>query len=88
VATASSGLTDADGESIDGTAAIRQHTTERFRPVRAVEADPRFRAARRRHRRGATVTAAAVAVRFPRIARWRTQTRAPRMRILCQTLRC
>jgi DNA ligase-1 len=69
VAKAYSGLTD---EEIDRLYRwIRQHTLERFGPVRAVEPVHVFELhfegifASARHRSG-------VAVRFPRIARWRT----------------
>ena len=69
VAKAYSGLTDEEIDRLDRW--IRQHTTERFGPVRAVEPVHVFElhfegiAQSARHRSG-------VAVRFPRIARWRT----------------
>jgi DNA ligase-1 len=69
VAKAYSGLTDDEIDQLDRW--IRQHTLERFGPVRAVEPAHVFElhfegiAESTRHRSG-------VAVRFPRIARWRT----------------
>jgi len=68
-AKAYSGLTDAEMREVDSF--IKQHTLEKFGPVRAVE--PRlvfelhFEGIQRssRHKSG-------IAVRFPRIARWRT----------------
>ena len=69
VAKAYSGLDDAEIARLDRW--IRAHTTERFGPVRAVEAvhvfELAFEAVQRssRHKSG-------VAVRFPRIVRWRT----------------
>jgi DNA ligase-1 len=69
VAKAYSGLDDAQIGKLDRW--IRAHTTERFGPVRAVEAVHVFELAFEavqlsgRHKSG-------VAVRFPRIARWRT----------------
>jgi len=69
VAKAYSGLTDEEIDQLDRW--IRQHTVERFGPVRAVEPAHVFElhfegiAGSARHRSG-------VAVRFPRIARWRT----------------
>jgi len=69
VAKAYSGLTDEEIDRLDRW--IRQHTLERFGPVRAVEPVHVFElhfegiAESARHRSG-------VAVRFPRIARWRT----------------
>ena len=68
VAKAYSGLTDAELDELDRW--IRQHTLERYGPVRAVEPLQVFElhfegiAASGRHKSG-------VAVRFPRIARWR-----------------
>ena len=68
VAKAYSGLTDAEIDELDRW--IRQHTVERFGPVRHVEQVHVFElhfegiAASPRHKSG-------VAVRFPRIARWR-----------------
>ena len=68
-AKAYSGLTDAEIRSLD--AWIRRHTVERFGPVRQVEPVQVFELAFEgiqrspRHKSG-------VAVRFPRIARWRT----------------
>jgi DNA ligase-1 len=69
VAKAYSGLDDAEIARLDRW--IRAHTTERFGPVRAVEPEHVFELAFEavqlsgRHKSG-------VAVRFPRIARWRT----------------
>jgi DNA ligase-1 len=69
VAKAYSGLTDEEIDRLDRW--IRQHTLERFGPVRAVEPVHVFElhfegiARSARHKSG-------VAVRFPRIARWRT----------------
>jgi DNA ligase-1 len=68
VAKAYSGLTDAEIARVDRW--IRQNTIERFGPVRAVRPELVFEIAfegvnaSRRHKSG-------VAVRFPRIARWR-----------------
>jgi DNA ligase-1 len=68
VAKAYSGLADAEILRVDRW--IRQHTVERFGPVRAVQPLLVFEiafegiAASKRHKSG-------VAVRFPRIARWR-----------------
>ena len=67
-AKAYSGLTDAEIRTLD--AWIRRHTVERFGPVRQVEPVQVFELAfegiqrSSRHKSG-------VAVRFPRIARWR-----------------
>jgi len=69
VAKAYSGLDDAEIARLD--AWIRAHTLERFGPVRSVEAEHVFELAYEaiqrssRHKSG-------VAVRFPRILRWRT----------------
>lgn len=69
VAKAYSGLDDQEIGRLDRW--IRAHTTERFGPVRSVEPDQVFELAfeavqlSKRHKSG-------VAVRFPRIARWRT----------------
>jgi DNA ligase-1 len=69
VAKAYSGLSDAEIRELDGW--VRSHTVQRFGPVRAVEATQVFElhfegiARSTRHKSG-------VAVRFPRIARWRT----------------
>jgi DNA ligase 1 len=69
VAKAYSGLSDAEIAELDRW--IRSHTVERFGPVRAVEPSQVFELhfeglqASRRHKSG-------VAVRFPRIGRWRT----------------
>lgn len=69
VAKAYSGLSDAEIRELDGW--VRAHTLERFGPVRAVEPSQVFElhfegiARSTRHKSG-------VAVRFPRIARWRT----------------
>jgi DNA ligase-1 len=74
VAKAYSGLTDEEIDRLDRW--IRQHTVERFGPVRAVEPVHVFElhfegiAESSRHRSG-------VAVRFPRIARWRTDKKPP-----------
>ena len=72
-AKAYSGLTDAEIAAVD--AFVRQNTVERFGPVRVVKPDLVFELAfegiqrSSRHRSG-------IAVRFPRIARWRTDKRA------------
>jgi DNA ligase 1 len=69
VAKAYSGLTDSEILKVDRW--IRQNTLERFGPVRAVKPELVFEIAfeaineSTRHKSG-------VAVRFPRIARWRT----------------
>jgi DNA ligase 1 len=71
-AKAYSGLTDAEIRRVD--AFVRRNTLERFGPVRAVRPELVFEIAFEgiqrspRHRSG-------VAVRFPRIARWRTDKR-------------
>ena len=68
IAKAYSGLSDKEITEVDRW--IRQHTTERFGPVRAVDPDLVFELAfdavrhSPRHRSG-------LALRFPRIARWR-----------------
>jgi DNA ligase-1 len=68
VASAYSGLTDAEFRQVDRW--IRGHVTERFGPVRSVEPGLVFELAfegirpSSRHRSG-------VALRFPRMARWR-----------------
>jgi DNA ligase-1 len=68
-AKAYSGLTDAEITQVDRY--VRQHTVERFGPVRSVTPELVFELAfenisvSNRHKSG-------VAVRFPRIARWRT----------------
>lgn len=73
VAKAYSGLDDAEIASLDGW--IRTHTLERFGPVRSVEPvhvfELAYEAIQRsgRHKSG-------VAVRFPRILRWRTDLTA------------
>jgi len=73
VAKAYSGLTDEEIDRLDRW--IREHTLERFGPVRSVEPVQVFElhfegiAASTRHRSG-------VAVRFPRISRWRTDKTA------------
>jgi len=83
VAKAYSGLTDEEIDRLDRW--IRQHTLERFGPVRAVEPIHVFElhfegiAESTRHRSG-------VAVRFPRIARWRTDKK-PQDADTLQTLR-
>jgi DNA ligase-1 len=69
VAKAYSGLTDKEIVSVDRW--IRQNTVERFGPVRSVKPELVFEIAfdaineSTRHKSG-------LAVRFPRIARWRT----------------
>ncbi len=69
VAKAYSGLTDVEIEKLDRW--IRSHTLERFGPVRSVQAEQVFELAfeainaSARHKSG-------VAVRFPRILRWRS----------------
>ena len=69
VAKAYSGLTDAEIRKVDRW--IRRHTRERFGPVRSVEPQQVFELAfdgirsSSRHKSG-------IALRFPRIARWRT----------------
>lgn len=74
MAKAYSGLTDEEIDRLDGW--IRQHTLERFGPVRHVEPvhvfELHFEAIARstRHKSG-------IAVRFPRIARWRTDKKPP-----------
>lgn len=74
IARAYSGLTDEEIGVLDRW--IRSHTTERFGPTRVVEAAQVFTlhfegiAASSRHKTG-------VALRFPRIARWRTD-KAPK----------
>ncbi len=83
VAKAYSGLTDEEIDQLDRW--IRQHTIERFGPVRAVEPVHVFElhfegiAESTRHKSG-------VAVRFPRIARWRTDKK-PEDADTLQTLR-
>lgn len=68
VAKAYSGLTNEEIAEVDRW--VRAHTIERFGPVRAVEPTQVFElafeaiAASKRHKSG-------IAVRFPRIARWR-----------------
>jgi DNA ligase-1 len=69
VAKAYSGLTDAEIRDVD--AFVRRHTVEKFGPVRSVRPELVFELAfegiqrSTRHKSG-------VAVRFPRILRWRT----------------
>jgi DNA ligase-1 len=83
VAKAYSGLTDAEIDELDRW--IRRHTTERFGPVSAVEPTHVFelgfeRIARSsRHRSG-------VAVRFPRMLRWR-RDKTPREADTLETLK-
>ena len=83
VAKAYSGLTDEEIDQLDRW--IRQHTLERFGPVRVVDPVHVFElhfegiAESTRHRSG-------VAVRFPRIARWRTDKK-PADADTLQTLR-
>ncbi|MBX3744299.1 MAG: ATP-dependent DNA ligase [Verrucomicrobiae bacterium] len=72
VAKACSGLTDAEIDAVD--AFVRAHTTGRFGPVRSVTPELVFELAfegiapSSRHKSG-------IALRFPRIARWRTDKR-------------
>jgi DNA ligase 1 len=72
-AKAYSGLTDAEIRTLDGW--IRRHTVEKFGPVRSVKPEQVFELhfegiqPSPRHKSG-------VAVRFPRIARWREDKRA------------
>ena len=73
IAKAYSGLTDEEIATLD--AWIRRHTVQKFGPVRSVEPLQVFElafegiAVSPRHKSG-------IAVRFPRIARWRTDKRA------------
>lgn len=73
IAKAYSGLTDAEIRKVD--AFVRRHTTEKFGPVRTVSPEWVFELAfegiqrSSRHKCG-------VAVRFPRILRWRTDKKA------------
>jgi DNA ligase-1 len=73
VAKAYSGLTDEEIRQVD--AFVRRHTVEKFGPVRTVKPDLVFELAfegireSSRHKSG-------VAVRFPRISRWRTDKKA------------
>ena len=73
VAKAYSGLTDEEIREVD--AFVRRHTVEKFGPVRTVRPELVFELAfegiqrSTRHKSG-------VAVRFPRIARWRTDKKA------------
>ena len=75
VAKAYSGLTDEEIRTLDRW--IRRHTLEKFGPVRSVEPEQVFELAFEgialspRHKSG-------IAVRFPRIARWRTRQAAGR----------
>jgi DNA ligase-1 len=72
IAKAYSGLSDQEILNLDGW--IRRHTLEKFGPVRSVEPEQVFELAFEgialspRHKSG-------IAVRFPRIARWRTDKR-------------
>jgi DNA ligase-1 len=72
IAKAYSGLSDEEILSLDGW--IRRHTVQKFGPVRSVEPEQVFELAFEgialspRHKSG-------IAVRFPRIARWRTDKR-------------
>ncbi len=68
VASAYSGLTDAEFRKVDRW--IRRHITERFGPVRAVEPGLVFELAFEGIRRS-TRHRAGVALRFPRMSRWR-----------------
>jgi DNA ligase-1 len=71
-AKAYSGLTDAEIRRVD--AFVRRHTLEKFGPVRTVKPELVFELAfegiqrSSRHKSG-------IAVRFPRMARWRTDKR-------------
>lgn len=82
-AKAYSGLTDAELRKLDGW--IRRHTVEKFGPVRSVKPEQVFELAfegiaeSTRHKSG-------IAVRFPRIQRWRTDKAAAEADTL-QTLR-
>lgn len=82
-AKAYSGLTDAELRKLDGW--IRRHTVEKFGPVRSVKPEQVFELAfegiaeSTRHKSG-------IAVRFPRIQRWRTDKTAAEADTL-QTLR-
>ena len=82
-ASAYSGLNDAELVELDRW--IRRHTTERFGPVRAVEPELVFELAFEgvqrsgRHRSG-------VAVRFPRISRWRRDKTAAEADTLASAL--
>ncbi len=73
IAKAYSGLTDAEIRQVD--AFVRQHTVEKFGPVRTVKPELVFELAFEaiqasgRHKAG-------VAVRFPRMLRWRTDKKA------------
>ena len=73
IAKAYSGLTDDEIRQVD--AFVRRNTTERFGPVRVVKPELVFELAfegiqrSTRHKSG-------IAVRFPRMARWRTDKRA------------
>ena len=66
IAKAYSGLSDREINEVDRW--IRQHTTERFGPVRAVEPDLVFELACDAVRLS---TRSGLALRFPRLARWR-----------------
>ncbi len=74
IAKAYSGLTDAEIRAVD--AFVRQHTVEKFGPVRTVTPELVFELAfegiqrSTRHKSG-------IAVRFPRILRWRTDKKPP-----------
>ena len=69
VAKAYSGLTDAEIREVD--AFVRQHTVEKFGPVRSVRPELVFELAFEAIQRS-TRHKSGVAVRFPRILRWRT----------------
>jgi DNA ligase-1 len=81
IAKAYSGLTDSEINSLNRW--IRANTAERFGPVRSVAAEQVFELAfeginaSRRHKSG-------VALRFPRIARWRTDMRPENANTLSQ----
>jgi DNA ligase-1 len=73
VAKAYSGLTDAEIRRVD--AFVRQHTVEKFGPVRTVTPELVFELAFEGIQRSARHKSG-VAVRFPRILRWRTDKKA------------
>ena len=72
-AKAYSGLTDEEIRQVD--AFVRAHTLEKFGPVRTREAGAGLRAGVRGDP-GSTRHKSGVAVRFPRMLRWRTDKRA------------
>ena len=73
VAKAYSGLTDAEIRQVD--AFVRKHTVEKFGPVRTVQPELVFELAFEGIQRSARHKSG-VAVRFPRILRWRTDKKA------------